>query len=88
MSEQPSPTRPFLTIAIPTYNRAGCLRELLSGLTHQLEIEPRVELMISDNASPDETRAVVEEFIAGGTQMRYIRTPQNIGADANFLQCF
>ena len=88
MSEQPSPTRPFLTIAIPTYNRAGCLRELLSGLTHQLEIEPRVELMISDNASPDETRAVVEEFIASGMQIRYLRNTQNIGADANFLQCF
>jgi glycosyltransferase involved in cell wall biosynthesis len=88
VSEQPSPTRPLLTIAIPTYNRAGCLKELLSGLTDQLKNERRVELMISDNASPDETRAVVEEFIAGGTQMRYIRTPQNIGADANFLQCF
>jgi glycosyltransferase involved in cell wall biosynthesis len=88
VSEQPSPTSPLLTIAIPTYNRAGCLRELLSGLTHQLENEPRVELMISDNASPDETRALVEEFIACGMQIRYIRNTQNIGADANFLQCF
>jgi glycosyltransferase involved in cell wall biosynthesis len=86
--QQPSPTRPLLTIAIPTYNRAGCLKELLSGLAQQLDNEPRVELMISDNASPDETRAVVEEFIARGMEIRYIRNNQNIGADANFLQCF
>jgi len=82
------PTRPLLTIAIPTYNRAGCLKELLSALTDQLKNERRVDLMVSDNASPDETRAVVEESMARGAQIRYIRNSQNIGADANFLQCF
>jgi abequosyltransferase len=82
------PTRPLLTIAVPTYNRAGCLRELLSGLADQLQNESRVELIISDNASPDETPAVVQEFVACGLRVRYIRNRQNIGPDANFLQCF
>lgn len=81
-------TKPLLTIAIPTYNRAGYLRELLSSLAGQLRDEARLELMISDNASPDETRAVVEESIARGMKIRYIRNAQNIGSDANFLQCF
>ncbi len=81
-------TRPLLTIAVPTYNRAGCLRELLSGLADQLQNESRVELIISDNASPDETPAVVQEFVARGLSIRYIRNKQNIGPDANFLQCF
>ena len=91
MSEQSlaaCPNRPLLTIAIPTYNRAGCLRELLSVLTDQLKNEPRVELLISDNASPDETPAVVKDFVARGLQLRYIRNAQNVGPDANFLQCF
>lgn len=82
------PTKPLLTIAVPTYNRAGCLRELVSGLSDQLQNESRVELIISDNASPDETTAVVQEFVARGLRVRYIRNTQNIGPDANFLQCF
>jgi glycosyltransferase involved in cell wall biosynthesis len=81
-------TKPLLTIAIPTYNRAWCLRELLSPLVDQVKDEPRIELIISDNASPDDTPSVIEEFVARGLPVRYIRNTQNIGADANFLQCF
>jgi glycosyltransferase involved in cell wall biosynthesis len=81
-------TKPLLTIAIPTYNRAWCLRELLPVLADQLKDEPRVELIISDNASPDETPSVVQDFVARGLPVRYIRNSQNIGPDANFLQCF
>src|SRR5579872_3211144 len=80
--------KPLLTIAIPTYNRAGCLKELLSMLADQLTNEPRVELIISDNTSPDDTPAVVREFQERGLCVRYIRNTQNIGPDANFLQCF
>jgi abequosyltransferase len=81
-------TQPLLTIAIPSYNRAWCLRELLPVLADQLKGEPRVELIISDNSSPDETPSVVQEFVARGLPVRYIRNSQNIGADANLLQCF
>jgi abequosyltransferase len=77
-----------LTIAIPTYKRASCLKDLLSVLAVQIKDEPRVELLISDNASPDETPSVVQEFAAHGLCIRYVRNAQNIGADANFLQCF
>ena len=84
----PPSTKPLLTIAIPTYSRAACLKELLSVLADQLKDEPRVELIISDNASPDETPSVVQDFVARGLRVRYLRNEQNIGADANFLQCF
>jgi abequosyltransferase len=83
-----SNSKPLLTIAIPTYNRARYLRELLSVLFDQLVYESRVELIISDNASPDETPAVVEEFQKRGLAIRYIRNKTNIGPDSNFLQCF
>jgi abequosyltransferase len=81
-------TRPLLTIAVPTYNRACCLKELLSALASQLKDEPRVELIISDNASPDETPSLVQDFVAQGLRVRYLRNSENIGGDANFLQCF
>ena len=45
-------------------------------------------MIISDNASPDETPSVVQEFVARGLPVRYIRNTQNIGPDANFLQYF
>jgi abequosyltransferase len=80
--------RPLLTLAIPTYNRAGCLKELLSLLAAQVKDEPRVELIISDNASPDTTPALAQEFVDQGLPIRFIRNRQNVGADANFLQCF
>ena len=80
--------RPLLTVAIPTFNRAWCLRELLSLLVDQVKDEPRIELIISDNASPDDTPSLVQDFVARGMPARYIRNTQNIGPDANFLQCF
>lgn len=81
-------SKPLLTIAIPTYNRARFLRELLSVLFDQLIAEPRVELIVSDNASSDETPAVVCESQKRGLQIRYIRNDTNLGADGNILQCF
>jgi glycosyltransferase involved in cell wall biosynthesis len=85
---EPDDARPLLTIAIPTFNRASFLKELLSVLFDQLIDEPRVEFIISDNASPDETPAVVEEYRRRGLTIRSIRNETNIGSDANFLQCF
>lgn len=82
------PERPLLTIAIPTYNRSALLAELLSILVPQLETEPSVELLISDNASPDDTWDVVMRFCSNNPRFRVLRNPVNIGSDANFLQCF
>lgn len=80
--------KPLLSIAIPTYNRAVYLKELLNVLIDQVRDEPRIELIISDNATPDETPIVVEGFIKRGLNVRYLRNRENIGPDANFLQCF
>jgi len=84
----PSPYQPVLTIAVPTYNRSANLALLLRSLAPQLLAEHRVELIISDNCSPDDTPAIVEGFIQAGLQCRYIRNKENIGSDLNFLQCY
>src|SRR5271157_2486524 len=82
------PGDPLLTIAIPTYKRSDLLGELLSVLAPQLIGHPEVELLISDNASPDDTSQVVQRFIDEGLAVRYCRHPENIGPDANFVSCF
>lgn len=84
----PSSERPLLTIAIPTYNRSRCLAQLLEILAPQLAGESRVELVISDNASPDDTSSVVASFRGKGLSLIYDREEENIGPDANFLKCF
>lgn len=82
------PDQPLLTIAIPTYNRAIYLGDLLSSLFDQLIAEQRVELIISDNASSDETPVLINEYRRRGLPLRYIRNETNLGADGNILQCF
>ena len=81
---------PLLTIAIPTWNRAPYLALNLQQLRQLLcEVAPGVvELLISDNASTDDTRSVVDAAIGGGTPIRYLRNAENIGSDANIAQCF
>ena len=60
--------RPLLTIAIPTYNRSEDLAGLLEVLEPQLAEFPQVEVLVSDNASTDDTpRARSESGGEGGS---------------------
>lgn len=87
--EAASPTaRPLLTIAIPTWNRSALLAEVLQSLAPQLTNLPQVEVRVHDNASPDDTPEVVQRFQSSGMPLDYKRQPTNIGADANFADCF
>jgi glycosyltransferase involved in cell wall biosynthesis len=79
---------PLLTFAVPTYSRAHYLDGLLAALLEQMRGETRVEILVSDNASPDGTGALVEEYRTRGLAIRYICNETNIGADRNILQCY
>jgi len=81
---------PLLTIAIPTFNRAVYLDQTLRQLQNEISefgIQ-NVEVIVSDNASPDYTEKVVNQVISSGLAIRYIRNSENIGSDANIAQCF
>jgi len=80
--------RPLLTIAIPTFNRAVNLALLLRTLKPEVAALPEIELLVSDNASPDDTESVMRQFLQDGLRCRYIRNAKNIDADPNFLQCY
>jgi glycosyltransferase involved in cell wall biosynthesis len=80
---------PLLTIAIPTYKRAIYLDLCLSQLINQLkDKENLVELIISNNCSPDNTDEIVNKYITLGLKVKYIKNKTNIGPDNNFVQCF
>jgi glycosyltransferase involved in cell wall biosynthesis len=73
---------PLLTIAIPTFNRASTLRKTLETIVAQLRLG--VDVLISDNASADQTAARSAECRARYPQVAYRRNAENIGADRNF----
>ena len=82
--------KPLLTIAIPTYNRASYLQISLEQLFQQIQkIEAdEVEILVSDNASVDETSLVIRKMFLKGLNVRYEVNSQNIGGDANIARCF
>ena len=82
------PDRPLLTIAIPTWNRSACLMQLLELLVVQIIDRRQVEVIVSDNASTDNTQHVVCSFQRRGAPITYIRNQENVGAENNVVQCF
>jgi glycosyltransferase involved in cell wall biosynthesis len=80
---------PLLSILIPTYNRAECLDLNLQCLVRQLtpELEGLIEVVISDNASTDHTRAILDKYRGNGF-FKILESTQNIGAENNFLKLF
>ena len=79
-----NPDIPILTIAIPTYNRAAKLQAQLERLVPQLT--PEVRLCIYDNASLDNTQAVVANFVSRGVSC--FQATINYGAHRNFFRAF
>jgi abequosyltransferase len=73
---------PLLSICIPTYNRAGFLSECLASINPE-ELDGKVEVVVSDNASTDDTLTVLKAFQAT-LPLRYIVQSENQGPDRNF----
>jgi glycosyltransferase involved in cell wall biosynthesis len=79
-------TEPLVTIAIPTFNRAAKLRRAAGSALGQTHAA--VEVLISDNASSDETEALCLELARSDQRVRYLRSPVNRGPTANFNRLF
>jgi glycosyltransferase involved in cell wall biosynthesis len=54
---------PFVSVIVPTYNRAETLRTTIKSLTKQNYPADHYEIIVVDNNSTDHTRGVVEETI-------------------------
>ncbi len=75
-------TRPLVSIGIPVYNGARHLREALDSCLGQSAGD--FEVIISDNASTDDTQCICEEYARRNSRVRYLRQPRNIGAPRNW----
>ncbi len=76
-------TAPLLTFAIITYNRSAYLRKSLNCVLRQLGNDDLAEVLVSDNASTDDTRSLVEELQKTYRNLRYHCNERNVGAEAN-----
>jgi GT2 family glycosyltransferase len=74
--------QPGVSIGLPVYNGARHLAEALDSLLAQTYSD--FELIISDNASTDETAAICADYARRDPRIRYVRQSQNIGAPRNW----
>ena len=77
---------PLLSIYIPTYNSAHLLVRMLEALLPQTEPwGNKVEVIVSDNASDDNTQILLSEFAARFT-LNYVRNDTNLGPIKNIVR--
>lgn len=77
--------KPLVTVAIPTRNRSAYLRETLESVLRQ-DYE-NLEILVSDNASDDDTAEVVAETGRNARCVRYRRNLLPSPLIAHFNQC-
>lgn len=78
-----------LSLCFPTYNRGWCMKEQINRLLScPKETLDKIEILVSDNCSNDDTQQIVEDAIAKGFICQYIRNETNLGMDGNFVNCF
>lgn len=71
-----------LSICIATFKRGQFIGETLDSILNQ--IEPGVEIIVVDGASPDNTPEVMEQYAQRHKEIRYFRESENSGVDADF----
>jgi glycosyltransferase involved in cell wall biosynthesis len=76
---------PRLSVGLPVYNGETYLPEALDALLGQSY--PDFELIISDNASTDSTRNIVEAYAVRDARIRYFRHERNRGSTYNHNFC-
>jgi glycosyltransferase involved in cell wall biosynthesis len=79
-------TAPKVSIGMPVFNGARTLRESIASVADQTYTD--FELIISDNASTDETADICREIARRDARILYQRHATNVGAAANFNHVF
>ena len=77
---------PLVSIGFPVYNAEGTIGHALDSILSQ-EFKD-FEIIISDNASTDDTRMVCERYAKKDNRIRYYRNEKNIGVSPNHNRAF
>lgn len=81
---------PIISICIPTYNREEYLDMCIFSIVKQIELNKdllsQVEIIISDNASRDNSSLIAKKYKNKPIRLRYYRNIDNIGINRNYLK--
>ena len=77
-----SSAAPLVSLGLPVYNGGHLLAKALDSALGQTYGD--FELLVSDNASTDDTPDIVREYAARDSRIRYVRHPKNIGSGNNW----
>lgn len=77
---------PRVSIGLPVFNGAEFLRRAIESILGQDYRD--IELIISDNASTDDTAPICREAAGRDPRVRYHRNDRNIGAAGNYNKVF
>jgi glycosyltransferase involved in cell wall biosynthesis len=75
-----------VTVGVPVYNGERFIASALDSLLSQTYND--YEVIISDNASTDNTPQICAEYVRRDSRFTYTRNHINIGAPRNFNKCF
>lgn len=79
-----NPNTTLVSIGLPVYNAGAGIADVVRSVLDQKH--DRIELVISDNASTDETEEVCRELARSDGRIAYHRQPENVGLLNNFIQ--
>lgn len=77
---------PKVSIGLPVYNGENFISEAIESVLAQTMTD--FEIIITDNASTDNTQRICEEYAARDSRIKYFRNEQNLGAAPNFNYAF
>ena len=63
----------LVSVVIPTYNRAYCIEKAIDSVLRQTR--PRVEVVVVDDGSTDDTRALLERRYGGDARVKVVPRP-------------
>jgi glycosyltransferase involved in cell wall biosynthesis len=78
------PELPLVSIGMPVYNGEKYIMRALDSLIAQ-DYE-KFEIIISDNASTDQTPKILKEYASKCPHIRIYTQPENVGAQPNFTK--
>jgi glycosyltransferase involved in cell wall biosynthesis len=81
-----SPGPPLVSIGVPVYNGQDKIEKGLYSVLNQTY--HNIQVLISDNASTDNTREICERICAEDERVSYVRQPVNLGLTTNFNAIF
>jgi glycosyltransferase involved in cell wall biosynthesis len=77
---------PLVSIGMPVYNGGEEMCEAIESIRAQTLAD--FELIVSDNASTDDTPAIIERYTRSDPRVRYVRIAKNVGVNPNYCHVF